>query len=261
MKLAGGILCDGLEQPITGHKFYDQVLHYVEATEHLLTGQVDVRLYSRVLLLVQHNSPECADQIDRNLYQCLVHRFGIHLNSLMEGFTLVTDWSATQPNIVGGITSSARVPFGAWWVECILHKMNTMLKIVNQAIKESSTIPWKDLERVKEIVRVFERGAYNNGLPGEFALYQECETRFGPNFDVVKRFLKTDPHVTAIINAKNHAWAKTYIETLDVFVDSITSSVTYCALNAIWEVLSGVRYMLNFMEGGDYPEIHQVVPM
>lgn len=261
MRLGGGVSCDGLKQPLTGKKFYDFVLHYVEVNRHMLTGGLDVSLQSRVLLLVEHNDSESAELIKKNLDRALTVRFGIGLSQFMEKFTLVTDWAATLPNIVGASASSSRVPFGWRWLGCIVHKLNTTLKTVVESERAAGSRVHQDLESVKALVRIFKAGGWNNGLPDGCALYQECETRFGTTFEVVQRFLKAAPHVAIMVGTKNHAGATTALDAIEKNTDTETGTVSYPALQAIIDVFRGVRHMQNAMEAASYPMLHLVIPM
>lgn len=259
-KIGGGITCDGLKQPITGRKYYDLVLHYVEFKKHLVTGKLDVTLHSRVLLLNEHSGPESAENIRANLNTALVEKFNISFDRLMKRFTLVTDWAATMPCIVGASASSNRVPFGSKWVGCVVHQLNTILKnVMDEQIKKKSTIA-TDLENVKELVRIFKSGSWNSDLPDGCSLIPECETRFGTIFDVVTRFLKAAPFVTAVVSTKNHEGAKIAVGSLETAVDP-SRNVTYPALQAIVDAFAGVRHMQNAMEAASYPVMHYVLPM
>lgn len=127
MQLGRGISFDGLKQPLSGWKYYDLVLHYVNSTKHLLTVKIDFGLRSRVLVLVEHKAAESSEKIHKNLDCGLKERYGFGLDHLMHQFTLSTDWAATLPNIVVASASISQVPFGCKWIGCVVHKLNTIL--------------------------------------------------------------------------------------------------------------------------------------
>lgn len=71
---------------------------------------------------------------------------------------------------------------------------------------------------------------WKNGLPECYALYQEFETRFGPAFEVVERFLKILPNMAIMVGMKNHTGASNALELIEKSLNSATGSITYPAL-------------------------------
>ena len=101
-----------------------------------------------------------------------MQKFSISFNDLMSNFTLVTDWEATLPCIFGASSSSNAVQFSPKWVGCVVHKLNTLMKhTMQQESAEKSRIA-SDLDRVKEIVRMFKKGGWNADLPDGLLLFK-----------------------------------------------------------------------------------------
>lgn len=171
LKRGGGISCDGLKQTLSGGKYYDLVIHFVNVDRHYLTVKNDVSLQSRVLVLVEHRAAESAEEIQENLEISSNERFVFDLSHLMKNLTLVTDWAAILPDIVGESALSARVTLGWKWLGGIVQKLNTTFVKVMESEKAAGTRLYRDLKKVKEIFRIFKAGGWNNALSQGSALY------------------------------------------------------------------------------------------
>ena len=121
---------ENLQFSLYDRKYYDLVLHFVELKSHVITGKIDVKLHSRVLLLNEHRGPESVENIHAKLDEALKSKLGWSFDELLKTFTLVTDWASTPPCIVGASASSNRVPLGVKWIGCVVQQLNTLLKHV-----------------------------------------------------------------------------------------------------------------------------------
>lgn len=79
----------------------------------------------------------------------------------------------------------------------------------------------KDLEKVKELVRIFKSGGWYSDLSSGFALIQVYETRYGTTFDVVSRFRKATHFVPPIVMSKNHGVANTALSAFFTVHDTV----------------------------------------
>lgn len=122
------------------------------------------------MLLVKNREAESSKKIQNTLDNTLNEQFGFNLSYIVQNFTFFTELSATIPNIVGACASSARVYFGGKWVGCIVQKLNTALKNVIESEKGDATRVICDVEKVKETVRIFKAGGWNNALAQVLAL-------------------------------------------------------------------------------------------
>lgn len=92
------------------------------------------------------------------LDESLRTNYKIDLYYLFKSFTLVADWVAVMPNIVGASTSSNIARLEEKWMRCIAHRFNTTMKPCLKLL-EADTYVWKileDLANVKTIVRILK---------------------------------------------------------------------------------------------------------
>lgn len=95
----------------------------------------------------------------------------------------------------------------AKWMGCASHQINNALKdcVASLAISDLSELrrSGEDLKALKTVVRIFKQGEWISMLPLGFHLKQESETRFGPIYIVVERFLKAHKLVEEIVLNKD----------------------------------------------------------
>jgi hypothetical protein len=211
----GGMSSDGLKKKRTGVKYYDLTLHYFEVEKFPELGKDRlITLKTRMLFIAEHRSElgETAAAIRSTLEANLIADFGLTLSDLQEKFTLVTDWAATMPRIVGASVSETIAPSNLAWSACSAHQLCTVLrKIFDDRDRHAcSTLEsiHSDIEKMKSIIRIFKSCEYNHLLLDGMALFQESETRFHHLHDVTARFEKSLTHVMMVVEKQGNPGAQ-----------------------------------------------------
>jgi len=233
----------------------DLVLHYFSVGKaHILTGEREVRMECRVVLLEEHKGRETAVSLRNMLSDALMRRYGVEFEDLMQHLTFVTDCASTMPCIVGASSSSSKVSFSEKWVGCISHQINTCMKNCQQSkiLTGELSVIQTDLNAVKTIVRIFKQGNWNALLPDGYALLQEVETRFSTMHTVVERFIKSGAKALEIISSKDSSAALAAANSLCTASDE-NGRVQFPALQAVERVFSLLRVAQTELGAGRKP--------
>jgi len=244
-------------------KYDDLVLHYFSVGKaHILTGEREVRMECRVVLLEEQKGRETAVSLRNMLSDALMRRYGVEFEDLMQHLTFVTDCASTMPCIVGASSSSSKVPFSEKWVGCISHQINTCMKncLQSKILTGELSVIQTDLNAVKTIVRIFKQGNWNALLPDGYALLQEVETRFSTMHTVVERFIKSGAKALEIISSKDSSAALAAANSLCTASDE-NGRVQFPALQAVERVFSLLRVPQTELEAGREPTLYKVLPM
>ena len=106
------------------------MLHFVEYTENDISFADNASIHSLVLFIFPHAGAESEDALSHAIDKKLNEIYGICQDRLMERFMFITDSAANIPRIVGRYVSSALVPTSEWWMPCICHQLNNVMKQV-----------------------------------------------------------------------------------------------------------------------------------
>jgi hypothetical protein len=222
-KYGGGMSSDGLKKKRTGIKYYDLTLHYFEVETFSEIGKDRlIALRTRMLFLAEHRGElgETAAAIRSTLESKLVADFGLTLSELQDRFTLVTDWAATMPRIVGASVSETMAPLNLAWSGCSAHQLCTVLRKLFDE-RDRHECPdldaiHSDVEKMKAIIRIFKSCEYNHLLPDGMALFQESETRFHHLHDVTARFEKSLTQVMMVVEKQGNAGAQKLLGEMNI---------------------------------------------
>lgn len=265
LDIGGGVTCDGVKVEVSGKKYYDFVLNFVEVSRRPVCkgGGKVARLRSKLLFITPHSGPETAQDIRGTLENRIKATTGFHLTDFEQTFTFVTDCAATMPCVFGASVSSSRVPYSHRWIGCISHQLNTSMKNAMNNSQISSGEIGVDFERVKKIVTLFKKSAMNVMMPDGCALIQEVETRFGTVHDVSRRFLKAAPHIRTVLDAHDSDAAKKAMELFNLLRREETSEevVEYPALKAVVTCFAPLRHAQTELEANGTPTIMKILPM
>lgn len=265
LRVGGGISCDGVKVELTGKKYYDFVLNYIEVHRRPVSrgGGLSWKLQTRLLFITPHVGAETAEEIRKTLDECLVASTGKPLEAYEKNFTFVTDCAATMPCVFGASVSPARVPYCERWVGCISHQLNTAMKNAMKHEGIATSIIGQDLERVKKIVTLFKKASLNAEMPEGHALIQEVETRFGTLHDVVSRFMKAEDNVRRVIDGSDvDAATKAAVCLAMIHTAQDREGTRYFpALKAIVTCFAPIRHAQTELEGCKTPTLMKVIPM
>ena len=262
IKIGGAVTTDGVTLKVQDKQFYDLTIHYIEC---LTTSAFDATpkfvMRCRTLLLREKKGEGSGEQLRSLLGNGLMEYYGCDIDSLTQGFTMVTDNASVMARVAGASISARIAPLSMKWVGCIFHQINTALKSCISALATDEDLQkiFDDLQSVKKIVRIFKQSNWNALLPEGYKLIQEVETRFGTTFQVVQRFLKSSSHVEEIISSKDSVPAKNALESLGK-IWSESGRITFPALEAIVDAFrDGIELQTTF-QASNHPTFHLALP-
>lgn len=111
LEIGGGMKNDGLTMKVQEKHMYDLTLVYFEFGKLDAFGEVKPRMRCHILVLAEAGDSQTAANIRLLRNNSLLWRYQFELDTLASQFTLVTDYCAVLPKIVGTSVSSNVSPF------------------------------------------------------------------------------------------------------------------------------------------------------
>lgn len=107
----------------------------------------------------------------------------------MERFAFVTDCAENMPTIVGSSGSKNLMATSERLTGYACHQLKEGVKHMLHSLNETDMLA--HLNHVKKMVTTVRHANYNMKLPRGSSVIKGCETRFGTNFNVLERFLRS----------------------------------------------------------------------
>lgn len=256
IRVGGAVSSDGLTNKISGKKYYDFVLHFVDPRN----GKHN-ELTTIVLFLAPAHGGERGADIRELLRRHLYQTTGYDFDSFVRNFSLVTDSAAVMPTIVGASVSENISARDERWLPCVAHMLNTAMKHAMKALSDNTDEPFaasvtKDIQAMKKVIAWMKRTGKNSELPRGFALMQEIDTRFGTIHDITERFIRSAQYLPSLLESNG----------LTAF-DSITSRIgadgttSFPYLQAVVTCFKGIRHAQTALEAAEVPTLPLVLPL
>lgn len=118
----------------------------------------------------KHVSSEAAEPIWNSLVNTVKDTSGLDLFDFKKLCTFVTKCAAKMPKVFGASGPANKMPYRQWWVECINHQLNSVMK---RSIKCKDVAGWrigKHLRTGKSVLRMVKHASLNDEMPDGFTL-------------------------------------------------------------------------------------------
>ncbi len=215
-------------------------------------------LKNMTLLFVEGPDAPNAQNIKSCLNAALLDKYELSMDHFFRGFTIVTDGAAVMAKVANASVSWGIHPSYETWMSCMAHSLNDVMKSVLSCHCHGPNleVATQDVWSIKRIIEGGNRSGRNHSLPNGYKLLQEKEPRFGTNYQVSERFLKTANYRENMVDSNLGSQARAGYCSLKepLNIDGIITG--YLDIEAILDAFGVVVDCIERFETSSRPTMH-----